>query len=115
MASEYAKSRAVIKKLKEPKVRNVDFKLSQAGFESSLPDTIQKRKKPKSVVERNRSLAEQLRFYKDRLENERQKLYRYSANRQTINERKQKEIVRLLKREILRLENKMKSLTDELR
>jgi len=38
MASEYAKNKALIKKLKEPKIRNVDFKLSQAGFESSLPD-----------------------------------------------------------------------------
>jgi len=79
--------------------------------------TIQKRKKSKSVVESNRSLAEQMLFFKDRLAHERSKLHTYSRSKATerYGPKRQKEIVRRIKKEILRLENKIKSLTEELR
>ena len=38
MASELLKNRALIQKLKEPKLPNVDFSLSTASFESTLPE-----------------------------------------------------------------------------
>ena len=80
-------------------------------------NTIQKRKKPKSVVERNRSLSERMLFLNDRLAHERSKLHTYSGSKATewYGPKRQKEIVRNIKEEILRLENKLKSLTEELR
>ena len=36
-----AKNKALMKKLREPKVRDVDFGLGSAAFESSLPDDTQ--------------------------------------------------------------------------
>ena len=38
MASELLKNRALIQRLKEPKLPNVDFSLSTASFESTLPE-----------------------------------------------------------------------------
>ena len=38
MASELLKNRALIQRLKEPKIPDVDFSLSTASFESTLPE-----------------------------------------------------------------------------
>ena len=38
MASELFKNRALIQRLKEPKIPDVDFSLSTASFESTLPE-----------------------------------------------------------------------------
>ena len=38
MASELLKNRALIQRLKEPKLSTVDFSLSTASFESTLPE-----------------------------------------------------------------------------
>jgi len=38
MASELLKNRALIQRLKEPKLPTVDFSLSTASFESTLPE-----------------------------------------------------------------------------